>query len=429
MSLGLGPLLISWTLFIAIRFFPNQPHSFYLTICAAPWVLLAGLVLSKLHSAWYTRSGYTFYCDKKHSDGLALLVSAITLLIAAILALDFIDLPLIANDPLKYATAARIIFSQMSFAPLTGGSADPVTGFYTVGSNPPAYRLLIVWSYLLQGHSEWFGCARLISLAYFFYTLIALLAIPSTGFRLAGAFAALFMLATPRYLTLVGDFHIEPLRLYTVLVTFGWAYEAQKNLSAVYAAWSGLCLGAALFVHALALLLIPILGVLWLLQNRQRFKKSTKTLSILLLVAALIGASQFIENYLRLGSIVQPTHDKFQSDIIDQQDYLRKKRGIDTFGQRLEKGLLFGFSKSLLFGLPYFFLPVAILSLRHKKTDPWIQYYTYAVLLFIGGVMFTVLIGLDTLIMNPRYLLTIQPLAALVAGGVVQLLYESKNIT
>jgi len=431
-ALGFAPLLIATLLCVGLYAQPGETDLFYLLCVSGGLTVVAVVGLSQLE---YSLRSMLDLGRKLFA--LAFRVNAVTpfvwllyaLLGALVLAAVFS--PVYANDPLEYLQSARSLYEQkdMSVYPPMDGSIS--NGLFGPWSHPPGYVALLTWSYLVQGGAEYAGIAKVVSSYYLVISCICLMLLPLGRSELGGVVAAILLAITPFYFTSailgsVDAVRIFPFTVAVLMLLFldDWGWRAIVA--------GGVAVAAAFFTHSIAILLVPLLLVSGNVLNTSL----KRTLSICAMIAlGAVSVTPFVvQNVQNFGSVISDSPNLWLVDSLNYTEYFRVTRGIDGVYQRVMFGILQPFSRFYLYGLSYFlllgFVVMWIWPRWRSITDEFLLNKSrilsvdlrimpliwLVVIVFFGGVVLSTALGIDTMIKNPRYILTVQPLVCILCG-------------
>lgn len=306
----------------------------------------------------------------------------------------------------------------------------PEIGIYAPSTHPLGYHMLIVWSYMLQGDSEYAGLIKIISPFYVFYTLLLLGYILSDRGNIYGILSIFLLITTPLYYTQSSVCHIDPLRVYTFFLAFVCLSELiQNNYRKWFLVFSGYVVGISMYSHSIGILTLPFFMFIYFIVSKEKFTKNIVKLIIISIVALLIGGHRYIYNYKLYGYFVGDRLKVMRIKDLHYDEYFRTTRQLVTTLDRVIFGALVGFSNLKQFGITYWLFLLSILFYRKKLIiDKQMLIFFYVVLLFYTGVFLSLLFNMDIFIKNPRYFLTVHPFIICIGGLLMGYLYE-KAIT
>ncbi len=423
LTAGLGPIAVAWILTMLLWIVPGLPDVAYLLLIPACFVA----VLPLARGQWHLLRILPTRVHRGMANALRSMrwqqkfVLGVVILLLMLIVLLPLILPLVQNDPLEYATDARIIYREKSYAIYPFIVPDPETGHYAPSSHPPAYVSLITWSYMLQGGSERAGLLKCIAPAFAVHSILLLWYLLSSRGVVTALLGALLLVSTPLFFMQTAICHIDPLRIYTFFLAFVWLDEFLRRPERATSLICGAALGFALFGHSIGLLALPLFAGTFFLVAQGDLSQRIRPLLPIVGVALLVGGFHYVRNVFIFGS---PIHDSAAVVELEQlhfQDYLLLKRGLMTLGDRTLYGALAGFTSVEYFGLGHWILLAGVPFYRSFIRQDRLSLIMLSVVAFYFASTFaSVLLGMDLMIKNIRYLLTIQPfviyLAAMVLG-------------
>jgi len=196
----------------------------------------------------------------------------------------------------------------------------------------------------------------------------------------------------------------------------------------------GLALGAALWTHSQAVLLIPLSLFAVMVQNG--FRKPRELLAqvaIILVIATAIGFWPYWQNFKRIGALISDNPAVFAMPELDWVEYFRMSRDFDSWPEKIQYGILKGWFAFEAYSMSFWFMSVGVLLyvVHLKRTgswktmllgqgsnreDAWRPAMIAVLVCYFGGVVTSTLMGIDLMIKTERYFLIIMPAVALFAG-------------
>ncbi len=325
-------------------------------------------------------------------------------------------MPLFENDSIEYMAVAKDIFEKTSLSgyPITTAAEN---GLFAPPSHPPAYHMYIVWGYHWLG-TETFLPARLLVL-YCLVSTMALVAIAVPDRRDTAVTGALILLAaSPLYVTMVAGYHIDPLRLTAFMAAALAVVSLIEKPTSTQAAFTGALLGLAAFAHSIGILAIAFGGATWLLLGpSDRFRKLRIPL-IVGAVALTVGGLHYFRNLYLFGTPVHdnvPIWDMPQIDFYTDQRY---RRDLMTIRDRLAFGMFRSFTELPQFSLLFWLLLPGLWTIarRWRAAGPVSKVFAVWICCYFLMTGLTLLLGTDLVIKNPRYVMTLVPLAVVLAA-------------
>lgn len=358
--------------------------------------------------------------------------------IAALL-LDAATVPLVQNDALEYATVARILADTRDIAsyPVLHAQQHP-SGFYGPWTHPPLYVALLELGDVLQGTSESTLLLRLVApwcLAAAALAVAALARWANPARPSDGPLAALLLVSTPMLFLGAASALIDALPV----LGFTLVLSAVAALSATPAArWRralgiGVMLGLALWTHSQAVLFLLLVLPLLLLvplpepQGPRRWPVRLATwlpvAALALAVALAVGGAPYLRNISLFGAPVSDNPLVFALPSLDWPAYFRQQRGLASAAELAQYGLLKPWFAVEAYAL-VFWLALPVLWRRREPLPAMFDESVHLrplalglIALYLAGASLAVVLGIDLMVRNERYMLILVPPAALLAAG------------
>jgi hypothetical protein len=347
--------------------------------------------------------------------------------------LDCAFVPLMQNDALEYATAARILFDARDLAAYPAlQPTQHASGFYGPWTHPPLYVALLALGYALQGGSESTLLMRLVApwaLAGAAACVAALARWANPARPSAGALAALLLVSTPMLYLGAASALID------ALPVLGLAL-ALAALAGLTGAWwqralgLGVTLGLALWTHSQAVL-VPLLLVPLLVFTEPtggRLRWGARLLHALrvggpaLLVAFAVGGAPYWRNVALFGSPISDNPIVFALPSLDWPGYFQVQRGLASPAELVQYGMLKPWfaveAYAAVFWLALLVFahrrqPLALHADEARRVEP----LALGVIgLYLAGAVLSVVLGIDLMVRNERYMLILLPAAAMLAA-------------
>ncbi len=414
LTLGLGPITISWLLTRFLSIFPGHSDLFYVTLVAVCFFLPFSFCLNKLHLLQYIfQKGLTklreFHFSKRWFETSILLM--VFALMGAIFFLST-TLPITENDAVQYATVSRMIheYKSIDFYPVI--KPDPQTGFYAVSTHPLGYISLMTWSYMLQGSSQYAGLIKLISPMYVLYSLLILWYVLLRQGKIYGVFGMLLLITTPAYYMQSAYCGIDAIRIYTFFLAFVCLLELIRNHCLWQIIFTGFVIGMSMYSHSVGgVFTLPFFVFIYFIKSKEKYSKRIFCLTVIIVVALLFGGSRYMSNYQTFGFPVYDDIPINQLKEVAHADWVKYNNRISDFTGQVIYGGLKGFTNIIGFGVSYWFFALALILSIFKffKADMISSIFLWIILLFYGLLWISIIIGQDVFISNYRYILTIQP--------------------
>ena len=331
--------------------------------------------------------------------------------------------PVFENDALQYVHVASTIVERANIDFYPAVPADPATGFYAVSSHPLGFVSLHVWNFLVIGETGPGTAAKLPSLLYVFFTLCALAALTWGKPPLCLLLAATLLLATPAYFWGAASHAIDSFRGYLLLNALIWTLECARRQCALRTAVSaGLFCGLSMYSHSIQMLItLPLAALARAAISRERLSKRLAGLAVIALVAGALGGQQALTNLAKFGSPFFDTLAVLQLPSMHYDDYVWFQKGVFHEAHAMYAGLRMVFTETDLIGYGYWLLAALVPFASLAKFRALMMSDVSRLLLstlvgFHLAVMAAILIGATGVINGVRYVLSVQPFVAALAG-------------
>ncbi len=429
LTLGLGPIATAWILRQLFWLTPGFDDKFYILTIGALFaiLLLYGRkeiyrlfdLLKKL--SWFRKLRWASVFSMNGSLVLVLVSSLTVLLVLAV------GLPVIENDAVQYAYVSAWMYRVKGFEFYPIIVPDPASGFYATSSHPLGYYALIIWTYLLQGSAEIPGAIRLISPLH----IVLLAVLIWEWMRGHGTFirllACLLTVLTPILYNQSLDLSIDSLRIFLFVLSFLWVRELIDQPDNRIAVIAGVVTGLSMFVHSLGGLFTgPFVAAAFFLLSRESLPQKIQLLTILTSVAMVVGGGRYIENFLVFGSPFYDTLPLY--DMVPElhfREWVQLSRNLQEFWNVVFFGVLSGFSGTEHFGFVYWCAAGALIIWpRRIWAVPALRLALIGAGLFYVALTLMLVIGIDALTANLRYMATPQPFIAVVAAFGLGRIYD-----
>jgi len=347
--------------------------------------------------------------------------------------------PLRENDALEYATVARLIFERrsISFYPVVDSRA--AGSFYGPWTHPVGYPALLGLSNFIQGHASVPGLMRAPAV-YSAFSLAML--IWCIGGRSVGGFAAIVALSTPLFFVSSINTFVDPVRVaasFAALTLVATVLIRARPPRWTDGLWLGLALGLAFFCHSIGIVVILIACGLLMVLCRRTIAVSAVIATVMCSSALLVVAPDLSANLSRIGAIVADVSPVSSLPEVRALEHLRLSRSLDTPYQLLRNGLFRGFTDPISFGVTFWlasagFAMAALLAYRLLRPGVWtfrdrffrigeaeqLQIiWMVVVATWMAMALCSTAVGIFEFVKNPRYVLTLLPALALLAGWAI----------
>jgi hypothetical protein len=465
----LGPLAVAWNVALLMRFWTGQSPYLYLGMALAPFLLMIVLMQRHIRLALADAKIHL----KNIIDPLGgphpltrfvwLGLSALILFIIVILFLTTFLIPLHGNDPLEYAQAARLITEARSTAIYPFSDASLAGGFYGPWTHPPGFVTLLTIGYFIQGDTIDAGVIRICTPFFAILGFISTLLVGEYIRKGAGVIAAILFLLTPLYLDLIIQNHIDPVRISAFLASVALSFHLIQSPSWRGALALGIAAGLTHFVHSIGLLTLALILPLFGLWGATTLWRRLALGTVCVMSALSVDALFLADNWRLYRSFVSDTPFIWTLPEVPIREYLEYTRGLNGPLEKIFYGVLKGFSKLIEFGPVYlitllcgFYMLSEWNKEDLKRSVPsigfWIRERLKALgalvhtaltgtplppsraallasvlALFYGFLILTMLMGSDLAIKNSRYVMTVQPLIALLGAVALVFIVEKRS--
>jgi hypothetical protein len=426
-GLALGPFLFGMAGILVLGFLPAASHMIHLLGSLA-------VIAAVLGGAWLLarRQDRKAIAADRLMIGEWFLAVALLLVVAGLIFIT-VFVPLTQNDSLEYATVGRILFETRTLTSYP--VLDPETnsaGFFGPWTHPPLYVAAIYLVEVIQDHASAPGALRLIAPWFAITGAGVVYSIGALISRPTGLASALIFLSTPLLFLGASSALLDALYVsaFALLVAFISSIEARP---AARGAIIGVVIGIGLWTHSVAILFIP-LGVAGIALQRglRHPRELAQEAASALLVAILVGGWHYWRNIELFGTPISDNPAVFALPQLHWDDYFLINRGLDTPIAMIQYGILKGWFAIEAFGATYWGMAVGFVLLMVRGWTPiWqavsygtatklsegILYYVFGLLIvYFLGVSLSILLGLDLMVKNERYILSIHALVAVGAA-------------
>jgi hypothetical protein len=450
----IAPSFLAWELTQSMRMLEGLSHMTYMLLVTIPATAPLALLYRPELRQRLTAIPVQLWRALAAFDGLSWFIALlITIVIAAIIFVTWVT-PLRENDALEYATVARLIFERRSLAFYPAVDTSLTGGFYGPWTHPPGYPAILALCNLVQGHAEYPGLIRVPAV---FGSITGSMLVWILGGRLAGGIAALILLSTPLYF--VGGINgaVDPLRISTSLAAFsilGVMLVGDSRLAFKHAVAAGAAFGLAFFLHSIGFVVIVLAAALVLLFSGSTVLYSLRLGAATAAAAIAVVAPDIVTNLRNFGAVVADAPPVWQIPGIRFAEHLQLSRNLDSPLQIISNGLLRGLTEPANYGLTFWLgaagaaaaaagayrlwrgtsHPLREGFTRLPQGTKWQIVWLAVVAGWMGMASLATAIGVMEFIKNARYVLTIFPALALLAGwwlskGSMSFRVESNTVT
>ena len=435
-GVALGPFMLGAGSVLVLTFFPARSHAIHLTLV---YFWLTAIVIL----GFWIRPIFSLHKNGKVNRVFGeYLLYALLALWVVMLFINSIFLPLLQNDALEYATVGKLLYESRDLASYPAINPEQsMSGFFAPWTHPPLYVSLIYIMQIIQGYADEPGFMRLIAPWFAFCTTLIILSVGSMISRMTGLLSAIIFLSTPLLFAGADSSLIDALPVLGITLIVAIILGLESGPFARGAAIGG-ALGLALWTHSQAVLFLPMALMVIVLQNGLRYFSITIKESISMIgVAFLFGFWPYWRNLKIFGSAVSDNPVVFAIPSLDWAGYFSFGRGLDNWAAVLQYGLLKGWFSFEAYGWAFWLMTLGIVigikSLRkptlraimveggYRVLDPSRQVLWVSLIIiftYLGGVLISVMVGMDLMIKNERYMLVILPFVALLAGYGAQII-------
>lgn len=418
-ALVVSPVIAAWVFSWVLRLLPGHSDSVYLTVLfglfGLPSILLGLSLLRQQQPRRWTIS----------VADLAM-VAAILVLCWSVTG-TLLHTPVMANDPLEYFSVARAIYETKALSgvyPLLDTGLS--NGFYAPWTHPPGFALQIALGYLVQGSANHAGAAKFLDV-YVLATLMALVYVWAGGrTRWRGPVGALFIPLTPLLFREVYEIHIDVVRIGVWTAAFLILPAWFRSLRLRDSIALGIVVGMAMFVHSIGLLFWALfLGLIIVMRSSRPGAMLVQSL-VAAAVSLAVVLPDYLQNVALYGRVIGDSAPLWEIEELRLPEFVYEQRGLITVGDRLRNGVLVLFSAGYL-GRAHLLALIAVILLVGQavwraRWRPWpaiqrlclpidINVWSVAYLGFVGVLLLSAVAGIEIVIKNVRYLMTMAGLA------------------
>jgi len=435
LSFGLGPIFISWILACLLALFPKQSNLFYLSIIYTLFLFMLSISY-KAFPLWI--SGF-----KAQFFHLRRIEKFVLMIIVFLLILNFLLIVVIPNffsDSLDYMHMAKIIAKNRDLSLYPMVSSHTTRSLIASWTHPVGYMGVYVWTYL---GSPVLNLNLSLQITSYFYAVSLLLAFISFFDKkdiLLSLLSCLLLMSTPLYFYQVYQASIDPIRCYTFCIALMFLtkiiqFERESDNSFKNYLLLGFLLGMACFSHSIGFLSLPIACAIYFLLSSQAFLIKIRNITLFCMIPILIIAPRFWVNYKTFHSLITDTSPVWGLKTIEYNPTLNIIRGLGTSFERIFYGLFKGFTKIKIFGVAYWIMIGGLVFFKfnfqawkkkdfYQSSNLFIFISALVVLCFYSMALVSFLLNMNLFIKNDRYILTMQPFVALVAGYMMYNFYQ-----
>ncbi len=372
---------------------------------------------------------------KIHKVLLSLVVGVIAIW-AGLLITDATLIAVTQNDALEYFTVANLVTDHKSLSVYPAVNPDIIhsRGFFGPWTHPPSYVASLSMLNMLQGGaSDVPGLMRIMAPLCLIGAATGIASIALRHSTSAALLSTMILLSMPLLTLGAGSSLIDPMAaLACSLVLLGLVFTNRDSHGFIFIV--GISSGLAAWSHSQAILFIPIIAgtvFIMLLKAQKGLLYSFKTTFGVVFIAIVVACTPYIKNYFLFGSPVSDNPAIFAMPELSWESYIRISRGYVDSIDILQYGLFKGWFVLEAYGFAFWIMLIGcvqyIWSCLKKKsgnfsvvTDAVIDSVALPALLviviYLTGVALSIILKMDLMIKNERYLLLIAPAVSLLAG-------------
>jgi hypothetical protein len=343
-------------------------------------------------------------------------------LLAAISVYQALALPLMEPDALEYVSVARYILraGTLDVYPVT--VADPVTGLFVPSSHPPAFHMSLIFGFVLAGEGTLLP-VRLFSLFYgavIVWLVDQALSAYAPSVRLTAVF---LILATPLLVHMTVSYNTDAMRIAAFVAAAVAVARVLERPTRASITLAGVVVGLSLFSHSIGLLSLVFACASIVLSMRNQPKVAFQTVATLTLIASVVGGWQYLLNTLQTGLPIGDSTPVLELSSLAYDLDVRLRRDLATAIDVVLFGVLRAFTEPVLFGITFWLGAVGAIRLLRSSPSAIAIVSALSLALFFALTLATVVAGSDLIVKNPRYVLTLAPICAILGARVVSDLY------
>lgn len=426
-----APIFVAWVYGWALRLAPGHSPLFYLALVTALMAPAGLLELVRLLHDFLVRPRRLPGRNLSQRLSVVFLLVATTIVFAVLMS-STLGIPVFSNDPLEYFAVARQIFEYRRLAGVYPAIDPHLTGgFYGPWTHPAGFVLTIAWGYVVQGTADYAGVAKMHNPFALFSLMLLAFAWAGGLVRYRGVLAAALVFLTPLLLAETLESHVDVARIAMWTATLCLLPAFFTSLSLRNALTLGALAGLSMFIHSIGLIYWGLVAGLVVLLSADRFARRAGFALVALLASLLVVAPDYIQNLRTFGRMIGDSTPLWEIPALGLDLWLNENRGIASFGDKLSNGVFAAFTKTELFGPASIAMVVAAVAwllavgcsarLRPTIILPKLTRPTLANVLllatvgFFGIMLLSVLAGMNLIIKNIRYLMTMTVVAAILA--------------
>lgn len=425
-TLAAGPMLIALFLWPLLHFMPGRADGFYIGAMLGIWLVLAlmagGQGIHFLRMLGHALAEKITHFAWKANIPACCLMAGVTIVLGLHL-VSAVATPVHGSDQAQYAVVSSLGYERKTFDFYPLRDYDKDTGYFDNSDHPPAFYMLKLWHYMLQGTADYAGLSKLIEPVFFLYLtlMIGFVLLPYGLF--ASAVGMLGLLTVPGLQQAVAFHAIDPFRLAPFLTALLWLPVTLQKSGKRWLMAGGFWVGLAMYPHSIGgLLTFPLFALLYLALSKRPVLARCGDLIPVAAMAVLVGGWNYLLNQLYSGTPVAgslPLLDRVAS--LDYYANRMFSMGIQTPLDMLKYGVLKQFTDPGFFGYAAWFAVISlILFWRRIKQHSLLLIALLSALAFIGLMAIASQFQQERyviFVLNPRYPLTTQPFLILLAAA------------
>jgi hypothetical protein len=288
--------------------------------------------------------------------------------------------------------------------------------------------------YVFQGHAEMPGLMLWIAPWFALAGTGLVFALGNLTSRVKGILSALVFISVPMFFFGADSALIDSLPVLGLTILFV-AVIGVQGTSFQRGLVQGLALGASLWTHSQAILFIPLaLLAVALYDGWKDWPARMRQLGTMLCIAMPLAAWPYFRNLLLYGSLISDNPAVFDMPELAWGEYFRISRGIDSWPERIQYGILKGWFAFEAYSISFWLMAWGVgLYVRRllsqanwsdlcrgivsSMPERWLYAALGVVLCYLGGTLLSTLLGIDLMIRNERYWLVLTPFVAVFAAS------------
>lgn len=432
-GVALGPFLFGFGAIFALGVFRGASHATHLGIAAA-FVTLVGVAGLGARALMRARFALERRARVVLSVGEWALVIVLSASVIALVAISVL-VPLTQNDALEYALAARELYftRDLLIYPILNPETNR-TGFFGPWTHPPLYVALLYAAEVVQGHAQAPGAMRLIAPWFLLCGAYLAYGIGALVDRTTGLVSAVLFMSPPLLFLGAGSALLDSMPVLGLTLVLA-ALIGLKTDSLKPAVIIGVLLGVSLWTHSQAVLFLPLIATVVVLQQGARaWRTAVLAVMTILAVAVVVAGWPYVRNVQLFGALVSDNPAVFALPKLHWDDYFSIGRGLGSRMALLQYGVLKGWFAIEAYGFVFWAMTIGVVvfigsqsfggirqivvdgtrSLARPQEGLWLL--IALILCYLAGATLSLALGVDHLVKNERYLLVTLPMVTVVAA-------------